>query len=152
MNVQQLLREKGNRVISIRPLLTLSDAASMLSQHGIGALIVADEEYDILGILSERDIVRAVAARGTSALTETVADNMTEEVIVCTGEAPLEEVMELMTNNKFRHMPVIDGERLTGIVSIGDIIKHRIAEILAEKEEMRDYIAKAGENRVSRVI
>lgn len=149
MNVEQILRGKGPKVISIRPLLTLNDAASALDIHRIGALLVCDDDNAILGILSERDIVRAVAKRGAGALSETIADNMTKEVVVCTGEASLIEVLELMTNRKFRHMPVVDNEKLVGIISIGDIVKHRIAQIEAEREEMLDYIATAGEKHAS---
>lgn len=145
MNVEHLLRDKGRRIISIRPQLMLSDAAASLSLHRIGALIVSDEDHPILGILSERDIVWAVAARGASALKETISDNMTREVVVCTRAATTNEVMEQMTINKFRHMPVVENGVLLGIVSIGDIVKHRIAEVEAETEEMREYIAKAGE-------
>ena len=152
MNVEHLLRNKGRKIISIRPQLTLSDAASSLSLHRIGALIVSDDDNPILGILSERDIVWAIAARGAAALKETIADNMTREVVVCTGAATTIEVMEQMTNNKFRHMPVVESGKLLGIVSIGDIVKHRIAEVEAETEEMREYIAKAGEMPRSREL
>ncbi len=148
MSVQQILHNKGPKVISIRPGLTLSDAASALHHHRIGAVVVADEQTALLGILSERDIVRAIAERGAVALSETIADNMTRDVVVCTGQATLIEVLELMTNRKFRHMPVVENGSLLGLISIGDIVKYRIAQIEAEREEMRDYIATAGERHL----
>ncbi|MEN3931507.1 CBS domain-containing protein [Microvirga sp. W0021] len=149
MNVEQILRNKGSRVITIRPQLTLTDAAAALGLHHIGALVVSDESDPILGILSERDIVKAIAARGSHALSETVAANMTKDVIVCTGEATLIDILELMTNKKFRHMPVIENERLIGLISQGDIVKYRMAQIEAEHDEMIDYITTAGEKHVS---
>lgn len=144
MNVEHILRGKEAKIVSIRPALSLIDAASALSLHRIGAVLVSNEDNPILGILSERDIVRAVATRGAGALAESVADNMTSEVVVCTASASLIEVLEIMTNRKFRHMPVVENEQLIGIISIGDIVKYRIAQIEAEREEMRDYIASAG--------
>jgi CBS domain-containing protein len=97
----------------------------------------------VVGILSERDIVRAIAERGPSALSEPVSRVMTEKVVTCTGQSGIQEVMELMTDGKFRHVPVVEGGRLVGVVSIGDIVKHRLAEMEAESQAMREYIATA---------
>jgi CBS domain-containing protein len=143
MTVEHILRAKGRTVITIEPELTLAQAAQLLSERRIGAVIVANTFRPVLGILSERDIVRAVAARGPAALDEPVSRSMTEKVVTCTGASAINEVMELMTDGKFRHVPVVENGRLSGIVSIGDIVKHRLAEVEAESRAMRDYIATA---------
>jgi CBS domain-containing protein len=143
MTVEHILRAKGRTVITIEPELTLAQAAQLLSERRIGAVIVANTFRPVLGILSERDIVRALAARGPAALDEPVSRSMTEKVVTCTGASAINEVMELMTDGKFRHVPVVENGRLSGIVSIGDIVKHRLAEVEAESRAMRDYIATA---------
>jgi len=143
MTVEHILLTKGRDVATIEPTVTLAEAARILSERRIGAVVVSDVFRPVVGILSERDIVRAVAARGTSALDEAVSTFMTEKVVTCTGQAAINEIMELMTDGKFRHVPVVEGGRLAGIVSIGDIVKHRLAEIEAETRAMRDYIATA---------
>jgi CBS domain-containing protein len=143
MTVEHILRVKGRNVVTIDPQQTLAQAAQLLSERRIGAVIVGDAVHPVLGILSERDIVRAIAARGPAALEEPVSRSMTQKVVTCTGASAINEVMELMTDGKFRHVPVIEGGRLCGIVSIGDIVKHRLAEVEAETRAMRDYIATA---------
>ncbi len=143
MTVEHILRSKGRNVVSIEPDRSLIEAARLLSEQRIGAVVVGDSFRPVLGILSERDIVGAVAARGPAALEEPVSRSMTEKVETCTGEAAINEVMEMMTTGKFRHVPVVEGGRLVGIVSIGDIVKHRLAEVEAETQAMREYIATA---------
>ncbi len=143
MTVEHILRTKGRNVITIEPQRTLAQAAQLLSERRIGAVIVGDTFRPVMGILSERDIVRALAARGAAALDEPVSRSMTEKVVTCTAASAINEVMEIMTDGKFRHVPVIENGRLTGIVSIGDIVKHRLAEVEAETRAMRDYIATA---------
>jgi CBS domain-containing protein len=143
MTVEHILRAKGRNVVTIEPELTLAQAAQLLSERRIGAVIVGNTFRPVLGILSERDIVHALAARGPAALDEPVSRSMTEKVVTCTGAAAINEVMELMTDGKFRHVPVVENGRLNGIVSIGDIVKHRLAEVEAETRAMRDYIATA---------
>lgn len=143
MTVEHILRIKGRNVVTIEPQRTLAQAAQLLSERRIGAAVVGDTFRPVLGILSERDIVRAVAARGPAALDEPVAQSMTEKVVTCTGASAIDEVMGLMTDGKFRHVPVVENGRLCGIVSIGDIVKHRLAEVEAESRAMRDYIATA---------
>jgi CBS domain-containing protein len=143
MNVEHILSEKGRQVVTIAPQASLMEAGRMLSEKRIGAVVVADSGNAVLGILSERDIVRALAARGPAALDEPVSRSMTEKVVTCTGASAINEVMELMTDGKFRHVPVVENGRLSGIVSIGDIVKHRLAEVEAESRAMRDYIATA---------
>ncbi len=143
MSVQHILAEKSGDVVTISPDRTLADAARLLAERRIGAVIVSEASRPVAGILSERDIVRAVAARGASALDEPVSRSMTEKVITCSCSAAVNEVMEIMTTGKFRHVPVMDDGRLAGIISIGDVVKHRVAEIEAETAAMRDYIAMA---------
>jgi CBS domain-containing protein len=143
MTVEHILRSKGRSVVTIEPNRTLSEAAKLLSEQRIGAVLVCNASGPVLGIISERDIVRAVASRGAAALDEPVTRSMTEKVVTCTCESAINEVMEIMTEGKFRHVPVMEGGRLTGIVSIGDIVKHRLAEVEAETKAMLDYIATA---------
>jgi CBS domain-containing protein len=143
MTVKHILKTKGRDVVTIEADQTLGAAARLLSEKRIGAIVVGNTFRPVLGILSERDIVRAVAARGAAALDEPVSRSMTEKVVTCSETAAVNEVMEIMTDGKFRHLPVVDGGRLTGIISIGDVVKHRVAEIEAETAAMRDYIAMA---------
>ncbi len=143
MTVEHILRAKGRTVITIEPELTLAQAAQLLSERRIGAVIVANTFRPVLGILSERDIVRALSRSGSEALASAVRAHMTADVVTCTGASAINEVMELMTDGKFRHVPVVENGRLGGLVSIGDIVKHRLAEIEAEHKAMRDYIATA---------
>jgi len=143
MNVEHILRSKGRTVVSIESNRTLGEAARLLSERKIGAILVGDAFRPVLGILSERDIVRAVAARGAAALNEPVSSVMTEKVVTCTGASAIQEVMEMMTDGKFRHVPVVEGGKLVGIISIGDVVKNRLAEMEAESQAMREYIATA---------
>ena len=143
MTVDHILRSKGGNVVTIDPDRSLSEAAQLLSERRIGAVIVSDSGRTVLGILSERDIVRAVAGRGADSLAQPVSHFMTQKVVTCTGRSAINELMEMMTDGKFRHVPVVEGADLVGIVSIGDIVKHRLAEVEAETRAMRDYIATA---------
>jgi CBS domain-containing protein len=143
MTVDHILRSKGRDVVTIEPNRTLGEAARLLSERKIGAVVVSDTFRPVLGILSERDIVRAVAQNGASALDQPISTFMTEKVVTCTGHSAINELMEMMTQGKFRHVPVVEGTGLAGIVSIGDIVKHRLAEVEAETRAMRDYIATA---------
>lgn len=143
MTVEHILRSKGRNVVTVEPDRTLIEVAKLLSEQRIGAVLVGDAFRPVLGILSERDIVRAVAERGPAALEEPISQFMTGKVETCTGESAINEVMEMMTTGKFRHVPVVEGGRLVGIVSIGDIVKHRLAEVEAETQAMREYIATA---------
>lgn len=143
MNVEHILQAKGRTVVTIEPDLSLGDAARLLSERRIGAVVVGNTFRPVLGILSERDIVRAIATRGAEALLEPVARSMTEKVVTCMANVPINDVMEIMTEGKFRHVPVVESGQLVGIISIGDVVKHRVAEIEAETRAMRDYIATA---------
>ena len=141
MLVSHILREKGRDVLSIAPEATLFEAARVLTLNRIGALLVRDPRGALKGIISERDIVRAVAEDGASALALTVAERMTKDVATCEESDTIAEIMETMTRCRFRHMPVIENGRVAGVVSIGDVVKIRIAETLREAQALKDYIA-----------
>ena len=143
MNVERILSEKGNSVVTLGPERTLGEAIATLSRHRIGAIVVTGEGERVLGILSERDVVSALADKGCDALAEPVSARMTRKVVTCTPAAEIPELMSLMTTGKFRHVPVVQDGRLGGIVSIGDIVKNRLAEVEAEHKALRDYIATA---------
>lgn len=143
MNVEHILQAKGHDVLTIEPSRTLADAARALTEKRIGAVVVAGPDGSVLGILSERDIVRAVARAGTAALDTPVSQHMTGKVVTCTRQTSINDLMGMMTERKFRHLPVVENGRLCGIISIGDVVKHRVAEIEAETEAMREYIATA---------
>ena len=143
MIVNRILSLKGRDVVTIDPDCTLSEAAKILSERRIGALLVRDGGHPVSGIVSERDIVRAVADRGAQALDEPVSRFMTSKVVTCTGETSINNLMELMTQQKFRHVPVVEGGSLVGIISIGDVVKVRVEEIEAEAQAIREYIATA---------
>jgi CBS domain-containing protein len=141
MLVSQILREKGRAVVSIRPNATLFEAAHVLNRHRIGALPVLDFQGVLHGIISERDLIRALAEDGAEALGVPVSARMTREVATCTENASTEEIMERMTSGRFRHMPVMNGAGMTGLVSIGDVVKARLFETVSEAETLKHYIA-----------
>ncbi|MGI9371873.1 MAG: CBS domain-containing protein [Hyphomicrobiales bacterium] len=141
MNVAGILKEKGNAVETVKPDTLLSEAANTLAEMRIGALVVTDDNGAIAGILSERDMVRAVSTRGAACLTCTASEFMTSPVVTCGTQESVAGLMEIMTANKFRHLPVVEDGELLGIVSIGDVVKRRIAEAEFEAEEMKRYIA-----------
>jgi CBS domain-containing protein len=141
MLVSHILNEKGRDVLAIPPEATLFEAARVLTLNRIGALLVRDPKGALKGIISERDIVRAIAEEGASALALTVAQRMTKDVATCEENDTIAEIMEIMTRCRFRHMPVLVGGRVAGIVSIGDVVKIRIAETMREAQALKDYIA-----------
>jgi CBS domain-containing protein len=143
MNVKSILVTKGGDVVTIDPSASLAAAAKLLAERRIGALLVLGPDRRVAGIVSERDIVRALAERGASALDEQVGQVMTRKVVTCTETDTVAEIMERMTAGKFRHVPVIEQGRLIGIVSIGDVVKHRLHEIENESAALRDYIRTA---------
>ena len=143
MNVEQLLSGKGHDVISMQPHRTLSEAIRTLSEKRIGAVIVMGADGALVGILSERDIIRALGELGGAALESAVSRSMTSKVVTCRPQTSVDELMEIMTMGRFRHVPVVENGRVAGIVSIGDVVKHRVAAIEAESQAMRDYIAMA---------
>ena len=142
MTVRKIIAGKQiKNVITISPSDTLAAAAELLARHRIGAVIVSSDGAVVDGILSERDIVRALAARGAACLHQTVGETMTPEVIGCHPEDSAHSVMEKMTTGRFRHMPVIDGGQMVGVISIGDVVKARIDEIEHENTALTDMIA-----------
>jgi CBS domain-containing protein len=141
MNVGQILKRKGRDVLTTAPHNLLRDAAKALGERRVGAVVVADAAGRVLGILSERDIVRAIGAGGSDALTEAVSQHMTPNPTTVGEDTAVDELMQVMTTGRFRHLPVVVGERLVGIVSIGDVVKTRIAETIQEATNLRDYIA-----------
>lgn len=143
MTVERILSVKGQDVVTTQPHRTLLEASHLLADKGIGAVIIVDASTHILGILSERDVVRAIASHGAAALDEAVSKFMTVKVATTSRAASIQGVMEQMTAGRFRHLPVMHHGRLDGLVSIGDLVKYRIAEIESEHEALRDYIAHA---------
>lgn len=143
MLVQTILNVKGTDVVSVLPTETVAEAVATLHRHRIGAVLVRDEIGALLGILSERDIVRTLGSRGPEALGQSIGDVMTKNVVTCSDGETIDSVMSRMTRGRFRHLPVAEGGRLTGIVSIGDVVKARIEQVEREAEEMRAYIATA---------
>jgi CBS domain-containing protein len=143
MNVKTILSLKGSHVTTIEPHATLEAAVALLAKHRIGALVVLGADQRVIGILSERDIVRALAELGAAALTTPLAQAMTRKVVTCDEAETVGGIMERMTTGKFRHVPVLEQDRLVGIVSIGDVVKHRLSEIEHESAAMRDYIQTA---------
>jgi CBS domain-containing protein len=143
MLVAHILNEKGRDVVSIRPEATLQDAAAVLTRHRIGALIVRGEAGALMGIISERDIVRAVAELGQAGLAQQVSTRMTSNVAVCDESGTIAEIMETMTRFRFRHLPVVRDGKVCGIISIGDVVKSRIYETTCEAEALKEYIATA---------
>jgi CBS domain-containing protein len=143
MNVAHILGNKGGDVFSVQPHRTLGEATRTLAEKRIGAVVVTGADGGLLGILSERDIIRALGSDGAAALETPVSRAMTAKVVTCRSDTSVDDLMEIMTSGRFRHVPVVDNGRIAGIVSIGDVVKHRVAEIEAESRAMRDYIAMA---------
>jgi CBS domain-containing protein len=143
MTVKAILSHKSPDIVSIEPTATLAQAAKLLAERRIGAVLVLGIEGRVAGILSERDIVRALAERGASGLDERVDQVMTRKVFTCSETDTVAQIMEQMTAGKFRHVPVIDQGRLTGMISIGDVVNHRLHEIESESNALREYILTA---------
>ena len=142
MTVRTILNSKGHQVQSVEPGARLSEAVKILSERRIGAVLVLSQGR-IEGILSERDIVRVLGERGASVLDEPVSSVMTRKVVSCREKDTVGEIMEMMTNGKFRHLPVVEDGRVVGLISIGDVVKWRVGEYEREQEALRDYIKTA---------
>ena len=142
MSVERILADKGRHVDTIPPTYTLHEAAQLLAAKRIGAVVVVSPDYAVLGILSERDIVRAIAV-DPARLQSPVSDFMTEKVVTCGLKMSIPQIMDEMTSGRFRHLPVVVDGKLLGLISIGDVVKYRVAEIEAESNAMRQYIASA---------
>jgi CBS domain-containing protein len=141
MTVKAILEQKGRDVVTVSPEITLDEANRQLAEHKIGAVVVIDAQNRICGILSERDIVRALASKGSDIMSAPVSSVMTRNVKVCSEMHSVNKLMEMMTKGRFRHLPVeIDG-KLGGLVSIGDVVRLRIEQVEREAEEIKAYIA-----------
>lgn len=141
MLVETILHTKGVVVHTLPETDTLADAVALLNRHNIGAVVITSISGSIVGILSERDIVRRLGSDAATALALPIAQCMTRGVVTCGRDTVIAEVMERMTHLRIRHMPVADGDKLVGIVSIGDVVKHKIEEAEREAADLRDYIA-----------
>jgi len=141
MNVEGILKTKGAGVVTIERGQQVNHVAKVLTEKRIGAVVVVDEADRVCGVLSERDIVRALANEGPAALHQAVSVFMTADVITCGPRDSMDQLMSLMTGRRIRHLPVLDGGKLIGIVSIGDVVKWRIAETESEAASLREYIA-----------
>ena len=142
MTVRAILDTKGHQIMSVPPDAKMSEAIKLLSERRIGAVLVMSEGR-IEGILSERDIVRVLGERGAAVLEEPVSAVMTRKVVSCRPNDTVSAIMEMMTLGKFRHLPVLDGDRVVGLISIGDVVKWRVQEYENEQEALRTYIKTA---------
>jgi CBS domain-containing protein len=143
MTVKAIVSRKGRDVLTIEPTASLAAAVKLLAERRIGAVVITGADHQVIGILSERDIVRALASRGTAALDEPVGQVMTRKVMTCSEDETIASLAGRMTEGKFRHLPVVEQGRLTGIISIGDIVKTRVHEMEQESAALRDYIRTA---------
>jgi len=141
MTVAAILAQKGNSVLTVEKTGDVSLVAGILAKNKIGAVVVTNEDGTVCGIISERDIVRVLAEHGADGLSRPISSCMTSKVISCSVHDTVNEVMEKMTAGRFRHMPIIDQNKLGGIISIGDVVKRKIEQTEREAEEMRNYIA-----------
>jgi CBS domain-containing protein len=141
MNVASILMEMGRAVVTARSDASLLDIAKLLERHGIGCVVVEGDEGKVAGIVSERDIVRALGRSGGAVLKEPVSNYMTTAVVTARESDTIDRLMAEMSSHRFRHMPVVERGRLIGLVSIGDVVKMRIAEAEMEAAAMREYIA-----------
>jgi CBS domain-containing protein len=141
MLVSQILKDKGDLVFTASPSETVAAAAALLHSRRVGAMVIVDKGGAIAGILSERDIVRLVAEKGAAALTEPISSCMTRDVVFAAPTEPVQSLLERMTDRRVRHLPVVKDGRLVGIVSIGDLVKSKIAEAEAEAETLKAYIS-----------
>jgi CBS domain-containing protein len=140
MNVVTILKQKGRAVTTASPNTTLLEVANKLSAKRIGAIVVVGARGEVAGIVSERDIIRSLATHGADCLRLPVSETMTKQVVTCQETDTLDELMAMMTARRFRHLPVVTDGALVGIVSIGDVVKHHVAEVEMEATAMRDYI------------
>ncbi len=140
MILEQILREKGGQVYSVAESASLKEAAELLDARKVGAMVILNEAGMVIGVISERDIVRAVARGGAGALKSPVSESMSRQVVTAKPSETIEIAMDRMTDRRIRHLPVVGGSRLMGVVSIGDLVKWRIAEATAEVAAIRSYI------------
>lgn len=141
MKVSHLLQTKGSEVSTISQERTVNDAVALLKERGIGALVVTGATPPLVGMFSERDVVRALATNGAKALDQKVAELMSRDVVTCTLATELNELMTTMTERRFRHVPVVEDDRLLGLISIGDVVKARLEELEHDKRDLLDYVS-----------
>ena len=144
MTVAVILKHKGAKVETVRPTATVQQVCDLLSSKMIGAAVVVGAAGEVVGVVSERDLVQAISQHGSRGLDRTIDEVMTRQVKTCRLTDSSHDLMEMMTQGRFRHIPVVEGGRLIGIVSIGDIVKRRIEDSDLERSAMQDYIARAG--------
>lgn len=140
MNVEQVLGQKGRDIIAAKLDQSVGEVCALLAERRIGAVPVLDGER-LAGMMSERDVIRGIAIRGEAVLSENVETLMTKSLHTCTPQDSVDHLMTMMTDRRIRHVPVLDGEKLVGMISIGDVVKHKISETVAEAEALKSYIA-----------
>lgn len=143
MTVRKILNLKGSDVVTIAPEQNLHAAIALLAERRIGALIVTEKTGEVVGVLSERDILRLLSNKDNNRFDNTVASAMTSAVKSCKPDDTIQHIMQLMTTGRFRHMPVVENGRLAGVISIGDVVKLRLEEMEQESEHLKQYIATA---------
>jgi CBS domain-containing protein len=143
MTVAAILKHKGYQVTTVGPTASIAEVAEVLAKHRIGAALVMDRVDQLLGIISERDIVRSLAANGGHTLEMTAGQLMTRALQIATPDTTVEEAMRMMTEGRFRHLPVVDHGRVAGLISIGDVVKARIMQQTHEVDSLRAYVAGA---------
>jgi CBS domain-containing protein len=143
MTVARILADKGRDVFTTQPHRTMREVIELLASKGVGAAVVSDASLSVLGILSERDVVRVIAKHGAAALDDPVSRHMTPKVVTVTRDDTIEHVMQTMTAGRFRHVPVVEDGRLIGIISIGDVVKRHVNALDSERQALREYIATA---------
>jgi CBS domain-containing protein len=143
MTVASILKEKGRDVATVQPHHSLKDVVARLAEKRLGALVVSDSTRVPLGIISERDIIRVLALHGPSVLEEPVSTHMTRKVQTVGEEVSIDQVMSIMTEGRFRHLPIVENGVLIGIVSIGDIVRRHVDALSREREALKEYIATA---------
>ena len=140
MLISEVLRRKGGEVFTVPPQTSVRDLLDQLAEHHVGALVVSPDGAEVVGIVSERDVVRRLAVHGSDLLGRPVSEIMTPEVRTCAPTDTVDQLMELMTARRFRHVPVVERDRLLGIVSIGDVVKQRMDELQTERDQLSTYI------------
>ena len=140
MQVKDILSKKGREVTTISHVALVADGVRLLRDRGVGALVVTDQSGALAGIISERDVVRVLGERGASALDMSVADVMSTEVTTCVEATTIDSLMSLMTERRIRHVPVMDGATLVGMISIGDVVKWRVDELENDKRDLIEYV------------
>lgn len=141
MHVEGLLSTKGDAVVTVTPTSSIGEVVATLAEHHVGALVVSDDGSAVDGIVSERDVVRALADEGADVLRREVSSIMTREVVTCDLQTTVDELASFMTERRIRHLPVVVDGRLAGIVSIGDVVKDRIRDLEAETQTLHEYIS-----------